>query len=255
MRLIQVECILAGKLKHKKDRGRIRGRGSSRGRKGRGVISSLAQQQHEEARNTAAEANASDGASKPRRAAMSREQVIERFRAKKPAYSNCRMLALDGTELAACDLKKLEWYVSKGIGRWIAGHEADSKKPTVQLCFEHKQVDQLHGLSSFYTESRKNHCVGCGESGHYVKYRCGLLVTCIPLQMCGAFFVLLWWVYNVPCRASPVRCLRFVADKIRSAGTRVAFHAQGVAASAHGVVWGRTMSALQDQYLMVAPHF
>jgi hypothetical protein len=174
-----VECILAGKITRKRDRGsKGRNRGS-KGSKGRGAAKGPGAVQRPgggvEVSAQAHDSTLLESPNKVRQTGVSREKVIEKFRAKKPVYSNCRMLALDGSELATCDLKKLQWYVTKGLGQWVEGHGEESEQPTVQLCFEHKQEDQVHGLSAFYTESRKNQCVGCGEEGHYVKYRCAPL--------------------------------------------------------------------------------
>ena len=69
-----------------------------------------------------------------------RQHIIDKFRAKRPAYSNCRMLARDGADLASCDLKKLQWYVSKGLAEWVDGSDCSSAQPTIRLNFEHKQV-------------------------------------------------------------------------------------------------------------------
>lgn len=108
-------------------------------------------------------------------AAQTRARIIQKFSKKKPAYSNCRMLAQDGSELAACDLKKICWYVEKGLAEWVAGHGRDSEQPTIQLNFQHKTADQLQGVDAgFYFEVKRNQCVGCAEAGHYLKYRSAL---------------------------------------------------------------------------------
>lgn len=105
--------------------------------------------------------------------AESRARVIQKFSKKKPAYSNCRMLAKDGSQLAACDLKKICWYVEKGLAAWVEGHGRDSEQPTIRLNFQHKTACQLRGVDAdFYFEVKHNQCVGCGEAGHYLKYRC-----------------------------------------------------------------------------------
>ena len=101
-----------------------------------------------------------------------RKAVINKFKSKRPAYSNCRMLAKDGTELASCDIKKLNWYVSKGLAEWVDGNDDSSAQPTIQLTFEHRQDDQERPGGAFYVASRQNRCVGCGTTDHYLKYRC-----------------------------------------------------------------------------------
>lgn len=39
-----------------------------------------------------------------------------------------------------------------------------------RLLFEHKNTDQASG-SQFYSQSKANRCVACGEEGHYLRYR------------------------------------------------------------------------------------
>jgi hypothetical protein len=39
-----------------------------------------------------------------------------------------------------------------------------------RLLFEHKATDQDRG-EGFYSHSKANHCVACGEGGHYLRYR------------------------------------------------------------------------------------
>ena len=97
--------------------------------------------------------------------------IIQKFRSKRPAYSNCRMLALDGAELACVDIKKLKWYVAKGLAAWEPGRGLDSDNPAVRLNFEHKQEDQADPAGAFYAASRENRCVGCGTFDHYLKFR------------------------------------------------------------------------------------
>lgn len=81
----------------------------------------------------------------------------------------------DGQFLAACDLKKLVWYVNKGLGQWEPGHGKDSTQPTIRLKFQHRTTDKETG-DGFYNEVKANECVGCGEAGHYLKYKCVLLI-------------------------------------------------------------------------------
>ena len=168
---LQVECILAGKLVRKRDRGGSKGRGGGKARGGRaqkhrGGVRVRERREHRDLRP------ADDPDPAPVVPDRHREKVIEKFSAKRPVYSNCRMLARDGGELAACDLKKLQWYVSKGIAEWVEGCGEDTEQPTIRLNFEHKQDDQALGTSTFYTEAKENRCVGCGEAQHYLKYRC-----------------------------------------------------------------------------------
>jgi hypothetical protein len=50
-------------------------------------------------------------------------------------------------------------------------HQISDDPPTIKLLFEHTTTDQDKGLDSFYTASRENKCVVCGEAGHYLRYR------------------------------------------------------------------------------------
>eukprot|EP00775_Hariotina_reticulata_P003770 gene3770-4029_t len=43
--------------------------------------------------------------------------------------------------------------------------------PTIRLLFEHKNADQQVGLDGFYSTSRANRCVVCGQEEHYLRYR------------------------------------------------------------------------------------
>jgi hypothetical protein len=110
------------------------------------------------------------------------------------------MLARDGTELASCDLKKLQWYVSKGLAEWVGSNDDGSTQPTIRLNFEHKQDEQLQLAGSFYLEAKQNRCVGCGTTDHYLKYRCvricaSLLAECyIAANFCNRTCSVVWLV-------------------------------------------------------------
>lgn len=78
---------------------------------------------------------------------------------------------MDGSLLAACDLKKLAWYVSKGLADWLPEHGPESEQPTIKLNFQHKNAEAT-GAEQFYVQVKVNQCVGCGEAGHYLKYKC-----------------------------------------------------------------------------------
>jgi hypothetical protein len=90
---------------------------------------------------------------------------------KHTAYSNGRMLSMDGSLLAACDLKRLGWYVMKNLAEWEPGHGPESAQPTIRLNFQHRQAE-TEDAERFYSGVKVNQCVGCGESGNYLKYRC-----------------------------------------------------------------------------------
>lgn len=78
-------------------------------------------------------------------------------------------MSANGDLLAYCDRKKLNWYVGKGLAEWVEGSE--DTPPTIRLLFEHNVTDQMHGTAQFYSQSKKNMCVGCGLEEHYLKYR------------------------------------------------------------------------------------
>ena len=42
---------------------------------------------------------------------------------------------------------------------------------TVRLTFAHRDDDRQRGSAAFYTSSRANRCVACGEGGHYLRWR------------------------------------------------------------------------------------
>ncbi|CAG9462096.1 unnamed protein product [Pedinophyceae sp. YPF-701] len=100
-----------------------------------------------------------------------RERIIATFSAKKEVYQNCKMLSKEGALLCHCDKKKVDWYLSKGL----ADLECDDPL-TIRLRFQHKTDDQQAKQEQYYTAARTNQCVGCGEAGHYLRYR--ILPSC-----------------------------------------------------------------------------
>uniref|UniRef100_A0A7R9V667 HRDC domain-containing protein n=1 Tax=Chlamydomonas euryale TaxID=1486919 RepID=A0A7R9V667_9CHLO len=94
-----------------------------------------------------------------------RQWLINKFSAKSVVYQNARMLSREGELLCHCDMRKIEWYLGKGI----ATLESDNP-PTIRLLFEHKNADELAG-SAFYSQSKANRCVVCGECRHWLRYR------------------------------------------------------------------------------------
>lgn len=74
------------------------------------------------------------------------------------------MLSQTGELLCYCDTRKLQWYVDKGLADKVCGDP-----PTIRLKFEHKSADQQAGLDGFYTQSKRNRCVVCGEESHYLR--------------------------------------------------------------------------------------
>ncbi|KAK9816641.1 hypothetical protein WJX72_003201 [[Myrmecia] bisecta] len=100
-----------------------------------------------------------------RQAALHRKRV-QKFSAHSPVYENCKMLSMDGELLCYCDKRKLLWYETRGLADRICDDPA-----TIQLRFAHKTGDQMQGFGAFYAQSKINRCVGCGEEGHYLRYR------------------------------------------------------------------------------------
>jgi cation-transporting P-type ATPase D len=133
-------------------------------------------------------------------AAEARERLARRLSSKAPVYQNCRMLSEGGELLCFCDRKRLEWcarraawaarrrcasvismpccykvpppprirrrYVTKGLAVLV------QEEPfTVRLTFAHRDDDSQRGSAAFYTSSRANRCVACGEGGHYLRWR------------------------------------------------------------------------------------
>ena len=43
--------------------------------------------------------------------------------------------------------------------------------PAHRLLFQHQASDQASGQDVFYSQSKANRCVACGEQGHYPRYR------------------------------------------------------------------------------------
>lgn len=40
-----------------------------------------------------------------------------------------------------------------------------------RLLFQHRTTDEENGAHNFYVQSRQNRCVGCGEEGHFLRYK------------------------------------------------------------------------------------
>eukprot|EP00879_Flechtneria_rotunda_P011906 GHRR01012435.1.p1 GENE.GHRR01012435.1~~GHRR01012435.1.p1 ORF type:complete len:931 (+),score=387.60 GHRR01012435.1:2246-5038(+) len=95
-----------------------------------------------------------------------RERMIKKFSAKTQVYDNCRMLSVTGELLCFCDMRKLQWYADRGLAELV-----QQDPPTIRLKFEHKNADQQVGLDGFYSTSRANRCVVCGQEQHYLRYR------------------------------------------------------------------------------------
>ncbi|KAL9243753.1 hypothetical protein vseg_017604 [Gypsophila vaccaria] len=95
----------------------------------------------------------------------SRELFVQKFSCKAPVYHNCRIYANDGRLLCYCDRRKLEWYLNRGLAKLV-----DDDPPAITLLFEPKGRPEDEG-NDFYIQSKRNLCVGCGETKHYLRYR------------------------------------------------------------------------------------
>ncbi|KAK9689915.1 hypothetical protein RND81_09G090500 [Saponaria officinalis] len=95
----------------------------------------------------------------------SRELFVQKFSCKAPVYHNCRIYADDGRLLCYCDRRKLEWYLHRGLAKLV-----DDDPPAITLLFEPKGRPEDEG-NDFYIQSKRNLCVGCGETKHYLRYR------------------------------------------------------------------------------------
>ncbi|KAH9290554.1 hypothetical protein KI387_034671, partial [Taxus chinensis] len=106
-----------------------------------------------------------DGASKQGRKEASRAQFAQKFSCKSPVYHNCRIYANDGRLLCYCDRRKLDWYIRRDLAELV-----QDDPPAVKLLFEPKGRPEDEN-NEFYIQSKKNLCVGCGETNHYLRYR------------------------------------------------------------------------------------
>ncbi|XP_010689638.2 protein RRP6-like 3 isoform X2 [Beta vulgaris subsp. vulgaris] len=95
----------------------------------------------------------------------SRELFVQKFSCKAPVYHNCRIYASDGRLLCYCDHKKLEWYLSRNLAKLM-----DDNPLAIILLFEPKGRPEDED-NDFYVQSKRNMCVSCGESNHYLRYR------------------------------------------------------------------------------------
>lgn len=65
------------------------------------------------------------------------------------------------------DRKKANWYVLKGLADIVSD---ENGALIIRLNFLHRTGDQSRGSSTFYSESRANCCVGCGQTHTFLKY-------------------------------------------------------------------------------------
>ncbi|XP_031473178.1 protein RRP6-like 3 isoform X2 [Nymphaea colorata] len=103
-----------------------------------------------------------------------RELCVQKFSCKAPVYHNCRIYASDGRLLCYCDKKKLEWYLDRDLAKLV-----EDDPPAIMLLFEPKGRPEDED-NTFYIQSKKNMCVGCGEKSHYLRYR--IIPSCYRLH-------------------------------------------------------------------------
>lgn len=57
-------------------------------------------------------------------------------------------------------------YLKKGIASLVS-----EEPPTIRLDFQHAAVDQQRGTDAFYSQSKANRCVACGEVRAWLQRR------------------------------------------------------------------------------------
>ena len=55
---------------------------------------------------------------------------------------------------------------ARGLAERVSG-----EPPTIRLRFQHRDSDQVAAVDAFYMTSKANHCVACGEEGHYLRFK------------------------------------------------------------------------------------
>lgn len=85
---------------------------------------------------------------------------------KEAVYDNHKLVAPDGRLLCRCGMKKVNWYVSRGLATITSEDEEGSK--TVQLKFEPAGSGE-HG-DAYQLAYKNNHCVVCGRDDYNTKH-------------------------------------------------------------------------------------
>lgn len=80
-------------------------------------------------------------------------------------YGNCKLLHPDGEMLCYTSRRKLEWYIERGLGHWVA-----EDPPTVQLLFEPNGYGNRG--NPYYMQQWRNMCVVCGTPHMLTKHHC-----------------------------------------------------------------------------------
>ncbi|PRP79199.1 hypothetical protein PROFUN_13079 [Planoprotostelium fungivorum] len=78
-------------------------------------------------------------------------------------YENCKMVSLTGEVLCTCSLKKLKWYIERGLADQIS-----DDPPTIRLKFQPN--GQGHSGDPYYLGEKKNICVVCGTEAKLVRH-------------------------------------------------------------------------------------
>lgn len=94
------------------------------------------------------------------------KEFVAKFSCKGPVYENCKMLSPQGEQLCYCDMKKMNWYVSRGL----AVKESEN---CFKLTFKPNGVgctDADLQNSDFYTATRENICVVCGHTSNFMRF-------------------------------------------------------------------------------------
>ena len=82
---------------------------------------------------------------------------------KRPLYHNVRLEAPDGQQLCVTDVRKANWYVLKGLGKYV-----DENESTVRLVFE--PAGRPEGpAGDYYLTEKCNRCVVCGKDESYLR--------------------------------------------------------------------------------------
>ncbi len=80
-----------------------------------------------------------------------------------PVFDNCIIQAPDGVTLSRCGIKKLKWYVSRGLAEQVGDNP-----PTIRLKFEPRGRDGLD--DPLLTDGKPNICVVCGTPEDLTKH-------------------------------------------------------------------------------------
>jgi hypothetical protein len=82
---------------------------------------------------------------------------------RKPIYGNVTMLAPTGDGLCRCDVKKMRWYVSRGLAE-VVSHDP----PVFKLKFMPSGQDHFNDV--FYMTPKQNMCVVCGCEDYLTRH-------------------------------------------------------------------------------------